>query len=151
MQGAAHALQLLVPTTLLRSPAPASIIYSYGLSADNDSSSVKHACSRVFVDKLSLNVLQLLCVYSHRQLPLLCFRQHEGVTSALLVGSQVIRHAPADAQAELWGPFVAAAWPWTMWHHHAIRSPPPPPPTTCHAAASAHPNHSLCHCCVHIC
>lgn len=51
-------------------------------------------------------------------------RQHEAVTSAILVGSQVIRHAAAAAQGQLWGPFVAAAWPWTMWHHHAIRSPP---------------------------
>lgn len=76
------------------------------------------------------------------------FRQHEGVTSALLVGSQVIRHAPADAQAELWGPFVAAAWPWTMWHHHAIRSPPSTRHD--HAAGSAHSNNSLCHRCVHV-
>lgn len=58
-----------------------------------------------------------------------CFRQHEGITSAILVGAQVIRHAADACQEELWGPFVAAAWPWTMWHHHAIRS------------------HCLCACC----
>lgn len=49
-------------------------------------------------------------------------KQHDGITSAILVGAQVLRCAPAAAQQELWGPFVAAVWPWTMWHHHAIRT-----------------------------
>ena len=55
------------------------------------------------------------------------FRQHDGITSAILVGAQVLRCAPAAAQQELWGPFVAAVWPWTMWHHHAIRCTPQQP------------------------
>lgn len=48
-------------------------------------------------------------------------RQHDAITSAILVGAQVVRHATATCQEELWGEFIAAAWPWTMWHHHAIR------------------------------
>ena len=49
-------------------------------------------------------------------------RHHDGITSAILVGAQVVRHASPASQEELWEGFVAAAWPWTMWHHHAIRS-----------------------------
>ena len=49
-------------------------------------------------------------------------RHHDGITSAILVGAHLLRHAPAACQEELWQSFVAAAWPWTMWHHHAIRS-----------------------------
>ena len=49
-------------------------------------------------------------------------RHHDGITSAILVGAQVVRHASPASQEVLWEGFVAAAWPWTMWHHHAIRS-----------------------------
>jgi len=59
-------------------------------------------------------------------------RHHDGITSAILVGAHLVRHAPAACQEELWQGFVAAAWPWTMWHHHAIRSVAHLLPLYCH-------------------
>ena len=53
---------------------------------------------------------------------LLVCRQHEGITSAMLIACQLVRHAPHHCQEHMLGPLVAAMWPWTMWHHHAIRS-----------------------------
>ncbi|DBA85457.1 TPA: hypothetical protein ACH3X2_000409 [Trebouxia sp. C0005] len=49
-------------------------------------------------------------------------KHHDGITSAILVGAHLVRHAPAACQQQMWQGFVAAAWPWTMWHHHAIRT-----------------------------
>lgn len=96
----------------------------------NTAAMLQHTYCWIFVSQVCVKgavcwCLDLLCSSTHTSsLPCGC-RQHEAVTSAILVGSQVIRHAPAAAQGQLWGPFVAAAWPWTMWHHHAIRSAHP--------------------------
>ncbi len=71
-------------------------------------------------------------------------RHHDGITSAILVGAHLVRHAPAACQQELWQGFVAAAWPWTMWHHHAIRSVAHLLPLHCHLCRFVLLSHMSC-------
>ena len=117
-------------------PCPASSCLKCGQNVKLTSAVLKVTCTLPFVRKpVCVVVCSGSCSNFLTASPALGFRQHEGVTSAILVGSQVIRHAAAAAQGKLWAPFVAAAWPWTMWHNHAIRSPPFTP----HAARSMLP------------
>ncbi|KAL3143716.1 hypothetical protein ABBQ32_003554 [Trebouxia sp. C0010 RCD-2024] len=85
------------------------------------------ASVRQYIESIVVNLVlrePVALMHKHVLPSLLAYhaKQHEGITSAILVGAQVIRHAADACQEELWGPFVAAAWPWTMWHHHAIRT-----------------------------
>ncbi|KAL0020919.1 hypothetical protein WJX77_011015 [Trebouxia sp. C0004] len=87
-----------------------------------DVSSVRQYIESIVVNLMLQCPVQSMEQYVVPSLQTYHAKHHDGITSAVLVGAHLVRHAPAACQQDLWQAFVAAAWPWTMWHHHAIRT-----------------------------